>query len=439
MKAKRKGITNRVGGLATLIVPILMLVSGREARAQTFNSGSTGADGALDLSAVPSGTTVNFEPGSLKTYLNRDINWDDNRFDFTTITIPSGVTVKLSARWSSGPVYWLANGAVQIYGIVDVSGENGIAGGNSLTLRTPAIPGPGGFPGGVGGNSTLGGTRSAQPGAGPLGGLGAPNAPNPVCGLGGAFSGNKYLVPLVGGSGGGGSDYYSYTGYEYGGNGGAGGGSILIASSVSITISGPGQIYAWGGDGGRYSGGGGGGGGAIRLAAPIVQGGGAYLYVQGGASGGCGLAPYTGGYGQVRIDAFTHSWTYNITGPFTRGSPLSSYVPSGPPPTIAVFAISTVVNSQTVPVFIPQFPTGSFDIADATINTTSNVTFDIRARGVPANTAVDLYIQSLEGPDVHLTGTLSTFDDSSHTYTASATVSTPLPSGFSRGYVRAKW
>ena len=41
------------------------------------------------------------------------------------MTIGAGVTVKMSGRILTAPVYWLATGAVQIDGTLDLNGDNG--------------------------------------------------------------------------------------------------------------------------------------------------------------------------------------------------------------------------------------------------------------------------------------------------------------------------
>src|SRR5207248_2812146 len=95
--------------------------------------------------------------------------------------------------------------------------------------------------------------------------------------------GNAFLLPLIGGSGGGGviSGINSiYSGF----GGGAGGGAIMIASSVLIRVNG--FITANGGTPG-------GSGGAIRLVAPTITGFGT-LQASGGQSGASG---------RIRIEA----------------------------------------------------------------------------------------------------------------------------------------
>ncbi len=136
------------------------------ARAQNFSSGSTGADGALDFSNLAPGAVVEFNPDSFNPPLDPE---RDNVYHFTTINVPAGVTVKLSAKYLNGPVYWLATGAVQISGTLNLSGQDGQ---NSNALinggaRFPSIPGAGGFGGGFGAFSNM----PPQVGNGPGGGL----------------------------------------------------------------------------------------------------------------------------------------------------------------------------------------------------------------------------------------------------------------------------
>src|SRR4051794_1389532 len=83
---------------------------------QTFSSGSTGADGALNLT-MPG--VVLFDPKSFIPPLNPA---GDNIFNFTTINIGTGVTLRLTGNILPGPVYFLATGAVTINGTIDLSG-----------------------------------------------------------------------------------------------------------------------------------------------------------------------------------------------------------------------------------------------------------------------------------------------------------------------------
>src|SRR2546428_7395377 len=122
------------------------------AQAQSFNSGSTGVDGALDLSNLAPGTVLKFNPANFNPPLDQD---GDNVYHFTTINIPQGITVKLSGDILTGPVWWLATGDVQVNGTIDLNGENGPGPAPILASRRRAVPGAGGYSGGVGGKPDL--------------------------------------------------------------------------------------------------------------------------------------------------------------------------------------------------------------------------------------------------------------------------------------------
>ena len=141
------------------------------------NTGSNGGDGALDFSAY----------ANLNT--NIVINMADHPngiYQYTYVNIPSGVTVTFIPNANNTPVYWLVQSNVVISGTVDVSGQN-------ANGQTGGIGGPGGWNGG------LGGTQGTS-GQGPGGGLVSTNGN----GGGGQYNyGNVFLIPLLGGSGGG--------------------------------------------------------------------------------------------------------------------------------------------------------------------------------------------------------------------------------------------
>jgi hypothetical protein len=291
-----------------------------------FTSGSTGTDGALDYSSQPPGTTIMFNPATFSHTATQPV------YNFTTITIPSGVTVRLSGAMNPAPVIWLASGAVQIAGNVDISGSTG----GCLTpteCRTPSVPGAGGSPGGVGGGST---TTPPEPGLGPGGG--APGTAS-TDGQGGTLTGNSLLIPLVGGSGGGGN--------WGGGGGGAGGGALLIASSVSINLTG--SIYAQGGSSVAGLGGGGGSGGAIRLAAPTISGNGTLFLFGGLYAGGCRTDSLNGGPGVARIESY-NGWNFGIhaecnsvsDGAEYLAAPYSTFISSLGPTTITVTSVNNI-------------------------------------------------------------------------------------------------
>ncbi len=166
--------------------------------AQTFNSGSTGLDGAFNPSCTPTPCTLT-QPLPVS-----------GTFNFTTITVPAGVTVKFTRNAANTPVTLLASGNVTIAGTIDVSGSPGGTGAAGISvIPNPGAGGPGGFDGGDGSNaliiqnggSGLGpGGGSSSIGGGSGGGFGTAGAASLV--PGGVAYGSPTLLPLIGGSGG---------------------------------------------------------------------------------------------------------------------------------------------------------------------------------------------------------------------------------------------
>lgn len=217
-------------------VMVAVLVCG-SARAQV-NSGSNGSDGAFNPTT---NTVINMADHS------------DGIYHYTSVNIPTNVTVTFIPNTNNTPVVWLVQSDCTILGVVSLNGRvcsnnigaaggpAGFRGGNAVASREAGL-GPGGGrvddPGKFGGNASFGTL-------GQTGQIGQQNLP-------GETYGNSFLVPLIGGSGG-------------GGPGGGGGGAVLIAASGSITVAG--RIDSNGGNG--YSSLGfdtvsGGGGGAVE-------------------------------------------------------------------------------------------------------------------------------------------------------------------------------
>ncbi len=231
-----------------------------QAQNQFFQSGSTGADREF---APTNNTTLALPP--------------DGRLNFTTVNIPTGVTVRFIRNAANTPVYLLATGTINIAGNIRVDGELG-------TATTGGRGGPGGFDGGLAGIAGSLPGDGLGPGAG-RGALITTNAGRGIYGVSistnhfnvpqrlrpgsdGSIYGSQLLMPLVGGSGGGGLP---------GSGGGGGGGAILIASSVAITNAG---TVSASGAGSRDQCG---SGGAIRMVAPLIAGTGS-LDVSGGTT-----------------------------------------------------------------------------------------------------------------------------------------------------------
>lgn len=251
------------------------------AGAQSFDNGSTGADGVLSLTTP--GIVV-FNPRTFHPPLNAQ---GDGIYQFTSIYIGPGVIVRMSSDVLRGPVFWLSQGSVRIDGAIDLDGADG-------GTHRPSAPGAGGYPGGI----------LQRPGYRPEG-----------------FAVNPFLVPLVGGFGGSGGENQG---------GGAGGGALLIASSAAITISG--TITA---NGGRSADGTGGGGGAIRLVAPIIQGTGR-LSARGGTAGGAD--------GRIRFETQDNQFNGSLNDtPFSIGKPLGLFLPPDPAPSVGIVSVDGVV------------------------------------------------------------------------------------------------
>ena len=371
-----------------------------------FSSGSNGSDGALNYTTP--GTYI-FDPQVLS--LNPA---GDNVFNFTTINVASGVTLVMTADvLRNRAVVWLASGAVTIAGALNLQGANGAAMSviNPGQARYPAMPGPGGFPGGIGAYLT----SPATNGDGFSGGV--TSAGNG--GSAGYGYNSNQLDPLVGGSGGAGGQIGGGT---VGGNGGAGGGAIRIVSSTSITITG--FINAYGGNGGgglnNSPNGGNGSGGAIHLIAPSVTSTGT-LNVNNGTPPGvvrvAGTNVTIGG--AVTVGALTTGPLYN--------PPLPSGVPQ-----VRVVSINTGASTINAPADI----TGSALAPDFTISTPSAVTVNISAQFVPVGTVVTLHLNSEQGNDATITcaalaGTLAS--------STASCASVNFPQGVTLTDIKAVW
>lgn len=399
----------------TQLLPAILLLAFSLAAQPTFNSGSTGADGALNITG-PSGTVVIFDPTKFNPPLNPSGN---NIYNFTTINIAAGVTVKLTSKILTGPVYWLAQGAVTINGTIDLKGEDGANASTVANTRIPAYGGAGGFSGGLAGRiqSTL--NIAATAGNGPGGGTPTNNA---------TFTGNTLLIPMVGGSGGGGGSLLNSSPVGNGPGGGAGGGAILIASSTSIAFGSGASILVTGGNGGAQGGNstpsGGGSGGAIRLVAPAVSGGVANLYANGGIPSNLGSSAQNG---RIRVETASMTCNCNMTNPYTVTSVPNLYLPTVTPGSVKVLSVGGVA--------LPAAPTGSFTLPDVSINSNQPVTINLGAANIPLGTTVTLLFNSETTADFSATSTPLAGSVAASTATATVT----FPSGFSRGFVKATW
>ena len=394
--------------------------------AWSFVSGSTGADGPFNPTI---NTTVQLPPSGVLYY--------------TTVNIPTGVTVTFIKNTTNTPAVILTTGDVTITGIIDVRGKNstdaGAAGtGNLGDDGLPGDGGAGGYAGGTGGKASS--TQSARdggngqgPGAGARGvainatdgnggtGGGYGTVGGGVItntGTGGAVYGSSALLPLIGGSGGGGAG----GGASFGGSGGAGGGgALLIAASGTVTIAG--SVLAGGGTSGSSSGsgsgssGGGGSGGAIRIVATTIAGNGT-VTATGGNPGGSAtngnLVGGGGGTGRIRMEAETFTRTAASTPVHSFSAPGQVFVAGVP-----TLSITSVAGTNA-----PASPTGNADIT-LPATTVNPVTVVFQTTGVPVGNNVKLTVTPAYGAAVTavspaITGT---------TTLGNASVPVSLPSG----------
>ncbi|MEO5957368.1 MAG: hypothetical protein ABIR36_17000 [Nitrospiraceae bacterium] len=397
-------------GLIGLSV-VLSLCAAAPGLAQTFNSGSTGSLGAL----APAGnTTIALPP--------------DGVLNYTTVNIPSGVTVTFTPNAANTPVTMLATGDVTIAGTVHVNGVSGfglVCSASAPTINPGGRGGPGGFAGGQSGMKGLS-NNPGSAGYGPGGGNPGVNTGTVQGGTYGAPASFVSLIPLFGGSGGGGTNgsngdssiCFPVTPFV-GASGSGGGGAILMASTTKITVTG--LIAANGGAFNNqcpavsaY-----GSGGAIRLVAPEISVPGA-IQALGIATGVC---PSGSGPGRIRIETL-------VPGPMISINPTPSIVSTLGP--VTATSVPTLINLPTLTissvggVATPPTPAGSYATADVILPAaTTNpvpVTLTVTNTPVPTSFTVKM-IPQFAGP-------VSTTVSSSGSFTTSnATANVTFPNG----------
>lgn len=279
------------------VVAFLGVASLSTGPALAYDSGSTGADGALCLGdRVRSGDGLTCVPGTGDFNLVVPLP-PSGILNYTTVYVSAGATLRFLRNAANTPVYLLASGDVAIWGTIDVSGGSGTC---ALTTGyTPTadadllcwggIGGPGGDDGGSFG--VLGPSDGLGPDAGGHAGGAIGDVGEDVCAGGGGagpttqgqfgacrvagicvepgseLAGVGWKYTHGGGGGGAGLMYWgdepSIGDVEAGGGGG---GALIIASSGRIQVFG--TLFARGGARGAH--GGGGGGGLLRLVADEV-------------------------------------------------------------------------------------------------------------------------------------------------------------------------
>ncbi len=371
-----------------------------------FSSGSTGADGALN---VTEDTTLPIPP--------------DGVFNYTTVNIAEGATLDFDVTTRNLPIIMLAQGDVVIDGTIDVSGQEGVAYNHPMAGApgSEALPGPGGGHGGVGGispaNTGVPETAIGTSGGGPGGGAAA-NDSSPVSSRGRDGNGGSHLlagsvgtgnsnpaaprygdfrlITLSGGSGGAGGNINTPSATDNKGpGGGGGGGAILIASSGNITVNG--TIDARGGAGRGVVGFAGGGsgasgagaGGAIRLMGNTVGGTGS-LDARGSTTG------TNGGNGIIRVEALNHTGALmGNTQPAAMGNtPGIVSIPPSQQPRVRIVSVGGVA--------VPDDPGGYLNFPDVTIpeSESNPLTIEIEGINVPDGAVVTLRIPAANGDTI---------------------------------------
>jgi len=393
------------------------------AQAQTFSSGSTGADGAFN----PTVSQTVIVPAS-------------GVFNFTTVNIPAGVTITFPRGAANKPVIILATGDVTIAGAINITGEKGKANGAGGMGGAGGFAGGNGAPGGVckqldpqnpsrciscdcknvmcgspgngpgSGNGGIMGANVGQTGSAGGGGghitAGQTSAANN--GAAGAAGGDAYdsdlMTPLIGGSGGGGAagrceDVLS------GGGGGGGGGAIIIASSTKIILNGslggdfdfPPVIDASGGGAENFghATGGGGAGGSIRLVANEITGSGGFKANGGSPDAGGFNSGGAGANGIIRLECHRLTVT-NLRSdiPVILHS-LPRPVSSSQAPAISVISIAGIAPANP--------PSGSFAAAaDVSLpaSQANPVAINLATTNIPLGTTIKVTVTPSGGAPV---------------------------------------
>lgn len=333
----------------------------------------------------------------------------DGIWNFTNINIPAGVELIFIKNQRNTPVVWLASGDVTIAGTVNC---NGAAGAANINPGNEAPGGPGGFSGGLGGQSfEVSGSFAGTPGQGPGGGFpgttsgqnggrGGFGTPGGNLQLDGPAYGNRLLIPIIGGSGGGGG---ASNASSNGGNGGGGGGAILIASSGNIVLNG--TIIADGGQSGSGASiGGRGSGGAIRLVANRIEGAGSL---------------FARPNGRIRTEAFYVQIRGEIQPVNTAAPPIA--VNLADQATIRIMEIAGQV--------VPADPSGNTNSPDVIFSNPGDITVRVATTNIPVGTVLTIQVTA-SGQIIRVNSTPVAADGS-----AQAVLTVPAGIGTVQAYV----
>lgn len=375
--------------------------------------GANGSDGVfsvasgtttIDLSQAASGAWDSNSPTAGKGVYDGD-KWAVV-FHYSSVNIAAAARVVFKNNVSRAPVVWLVSGDVNISGTLDLSGGNYSTA--NTTSNPQSEPGPGGFGGGRP-NLTTGAFAGVNgPGWGPGGaqrGLDGAGYSGPGTGATpGLAYGTASVIPLIGGSGAGGTNIA----------GAAGGGAILVAATGTVTVNG--TILSDGGNGASFGGtnnqAGSGSGGAIRLVADTVAGTGTI-----NALGG--TVTSAGADGRIRIEGNTVSSSLVY-------APLPSAAHPANPALIWPDALAPSVSIVSVGGFpVAGQPRGQLNAAADVLPDIlpASETVVIQTANVATNAQVNLRVAPLSGDATIVAATFVSGNSTSATW--NATVSLP--------------
>jgi hypothetical protein len=331
-------------------------------------------------------------------------------FKYSSLIIPSGVSIRFRNHPSTAPVVWLvdadctlepnswlqldaSSGAPELY---HVPGPGGFRGGALLTMTTDSAGfGPGGSPYNINTNGRAG-TYST-----PSGGT-----------VTGTPYGSPSLFPLIGGSGG--TRYSNVTG------GGAGGGAILVACNGTLTMQSGSRITADSPALSTYAHGSGGG---LRLVAATVQ-------MQGTALLRA-LGPSNGGHGRIRIEGFSTPAAVNAQPQASVGTPGQLFPDSASTPSVRVVSVTLGTETAT----IPTDPSANLSApqADVHLDGAGAAVVHVEGRFIAPGRPVYVRVTSVYDRAWVYTGTLS-----GTLFSTTAAVNVTIPAGVCAVQARAE-
>lgn len=350
-----------------------------------FNSGSTGADGALDLS----GCQPHQISGACEVQLP-----ESGILNYTTVNIPNGKRLQFIRNSRNTPVIILAQGNVNIAGAIEVNAGRYRLYPNGWYFDF-FTSGPGGFDAGDYGRS----------GFGPGGGLISGDS-------NGKWIGPLSLTPIIGGSGG--AD-----------KGGGGGGAVVIASSTSINVSG--SVSASGvGANGFYSKSG--SGGAIRLVSHSITVAGSGSL---GASTNSGIPSLNG---VIRVEATQINFQGSAT-PAATLSPINPTIVSSSQPQLTIisvggYTVPTYAGSRfdTVDLLLPNQLPDPINVVVQAINIPSGTQIQVGFANGSGNATSSPCILTGGSSTLSCTATISNLNRTGVTYLLATATFTPSQS-----------